>query len=557
MTEQSRKIRFAEILLTVCLFGIGTFHEYLSCAASVAMLVWLICQAVRKRQIRITLNLTSVSILCILLFYGLTAFWAVDSGMAIIGLMKFLPVGLYLLVLMQADETEGILSRLPLTASVMTVVAAIGMQIPVFTDFFSVSGRLAGFFQYPNTFALFALVAELLVLSKEKLRVLDFAEMAILLFGILYSGSRTVFVLAAVSNVVLIFTLRNRRVRLWAVAILGVAAVGVGIYAAVAGADGVFGRFLTISLNESTFVGRLLYFQDALPLILRHPFGLGYMGYYYLQQSVQTGVYSVMFVHNDFLQLLLDVGWLPALLFAAAILKGIFGGKKPLYMRVILAVIALHGCFDFDLQFIAMFMLMLFFMDYGKGRQYTVKPGMVGCVGVATAALCLYFGIAQGFSHFGNAAAALAVYPYDTRSETQLLVQETNAKKAAKRADRILSRNPYVTVAYSVKARQAFSSGDFGQLIEWKQQIFENAPFAYEEYEEYGYMLIQGISLYTQAGDTASVQICRKELQSVARKVHTAEKRLSSLGAKIKDQPKTQFPEDLEEYIKMELTAEP
>ena len=45
------------------------------------------------------------------------------------------------------------------------------------------------------------------------------------------------------------------------------------------------GRFLTTSLHSSTLLGRLLYAQDALPVILRHPFGLGYRSYTYMQGS--------------------------------------------------------------------------------------------------------------------------------------------------------------------------------------------------------------------------------------------------------------------------------
>lgn len=555
MLENIKKIKFAEIIFTVCLICIGTFHEYISCIAAVIMLVWIIYKAIHDKKIYFFLNITSVSVLCITLFYGLTAFWAVDSGMAIIGFVKFLPVPLYLLVLMQTqDDIEGIISKLPLIAAVMTVIAAIGMQIPLFTDFFSVSGRLSGFFEYPNTFALFALIAELIALSKPKLKLFDFIIIAVLVFGILYSGSRTVFVLAVAANAVLIFAVKNRRVKLFAVATIGVLAVGAGIFAIVSGSTDAFGRFLTISLNESTFVGRLLYFKDALPLILKHPFGLGYMGYYYMQQSIQTGVYSVMFIHNDFLQLLLDVGWLPTALFAAAIIKSVFCGKKPFYKRVILTVMALHCCFDFDLQFMAMFMLLLLFTDYRNGKEFCIKNiEATCCLSFVTAMICIYFGISLTLYNFENYQAALAVYPFDTRSQTKLLTSESNIDKACEIADEIINRNEYVTVAYSAKARNAYSQGDFAKVIEYKNQIFDRSTFAYEECSEYCYMLINGISLYNQAGDTYSAQICLKELELAADSVHTADDRLSSLGAKIKDQPETILPEDVENYLKTKV----
>lgn len=555
--EKIKKISFAEIILIISLFFIGTFHEYLSCAGAAAICVWFIVRAARAKELRFCLNLTSVSVIVIALFYLLTAFWAVDSGMAVIGFMKFLPVPLYLLILMQSDDTEGIIARLPIAAAVMTAVSVIGMQIPLFEDFFSVSGRLAGFFEYPNTFALFALISELVAASKEKLRPLDFAVIAVLLFGILYSGSRTVFVLAVIANAVLLFTLKSRRVKIFVAAVIGIFAASAAIYAAVSGGAGVFGRFLTISLNESTFVGRLLYFKDALPLVLTHPFGLGYMGYYYIQQSVQTGVYSVMFIHNDFLQLMLDIGWIPALLFAAAVVKAIFTGKKPFYKRLVLAVAAIHCCFDFDLQFIGMFLLLLLFTDYRAGKEYAVKNSEAVCgVSFLAAAVCIYFGISLGLSHFGKYSAAFSLYPLDTRAETQLMINETNSEKANETADDIIARNEYVTVAYSLKARTYYSEGDFSKVIKYKKLIFEKAPFAYEEYEDYCYMLITGVSLYSDAGDNQSAEICLKELKSAANAVHNSKDRLSALGAKIKDQPETRLPDDIEEYLRAEAALQ-
>lgn len=555
-TKRIKNADFSQFLLGIALLAVGAFHEYLSCAISVAMLIWLLYKGCMHKQFTVYLNITSASLLCIVTFYGITAFWAVDSGMALIGFVKFLPVLLYLFVLFQTENAETFRLWLPYLAAAMTVISAIGMQIPVLMAYFSVAGRLAGFFQYSNTFALFVLVAELLVLSKENMHLLDYLVVAVLLFGILYSGSRTVFLLMIASNAFLVIAAKKGRTRLVAIAAVGVLAVGVLIIALVSNKAGVLGRFLAISFSESTFVGRLLYFRDALPVILRHPFGLGYMGYYYIQQSVQSGVYAVMFVHNDFLQLLLDVGWIPALLFTVAVVKAIFGKGKPLYKRVILSVMLLHSCFDFNLQYVAVFMLLLLLTDYKTGKAYSLRcSGWLGSALIMLMLGSLYFGVALGLAHFGNYSAAYALYPLDTRSETQLLIGETNSKKAVRLADDILHRNTHVTVAYSVKARQAYSSGDFAELIHIKHQIFQNAPFVYEEYEEYCYMLMTGIRLYEKAGDEASARICLQELNRAAREVHTAKSRLSSLGTKIKDQPTVQLPEDIEEYIQAEASA--
>ena len=84
------------------------------------------------------------------------------------------------------------------------------------------------------------------------------------------------------------------------------------------------GRFLTSSLNSSTLLGRLLYWQDGIKILMDYPMGCGWRGYSFLQGLYQTGVYEVRYIHNDYLQLMLDGGILPGLLFLILIVKEAF-----------------------------------------------------------------------------------------------------------------------------------------------------------------------------------------------------------------------------------------
>lgn len=557
-----REIGFAEWLLTASLLAAGGFHEYLACILSAAMLAWLAVRALRAGRaagprrgasdgVPLYGNLTAAAVLAIALFYALSAFWAVDSGTAVIGFLKFLPAPLYLLVLQQSPgAAEGIRTRLPYTAAALALLAAAGMSIPALSGFFSVAGRLAGTFQYPNTFALFLLAAELLLASRVRRRAWDWAVLAVLAGGILYTGSRAVFVLAVVSNTALLLRVKNRRVRWGVLAGLALAAAGAGVYAA-AGGGGLLRRLVSLSLSESTFVGRLLYARDALPLILRRPFGLGYLGYAWVQGGVQTGVYTVQYVHNDFLQLLLDVGWIPAILAAAAVLKALFGGKKPFAVRLILAVLAAHACFDFDLQFTAMIFVWLLFLDTDTGRRIPLRRGApkraAACL--LSAAVCLYGGTALALSRFGGWEAAHALYPWNTANELYRLAAAPDAAQAAGIADGILRRNPSVSAAYSAKARYAYTQGDFSEVIRQGRQAIAAAPLAYAPYEAYAGMLANGIRLYERAGRAADARLCRQELAAVAAAVHTADRRLSWLGGRIRDRPPTRLPAEIEALL--------
>lgn len=553
MNDKRKKLQITglEILFFLSIIAVGGFYEYLSCAMGVLLLIWIVVRVKKEKSFKIKSNLISISLAVLVVFYLLGILWAVDSGMAAFGVLKYAPVLFFTLALMQEEESgEKIKEWIPYVAAILTVISGIGMLIPATNEFFTVAGRFAGGFQYPNTFALFLLVAELLLISKQTIKKWEICPLLLLAAGILATGSRTVFVLAVAANFGILFTVtdKKRRKRMaviyFVVIVLGICAL------AAAGKLGIGSRFLQISLNESTFVGRLLYYQDALPLVHSHPFGLGYMGHYYMQQSIQTGLYSILYIHNDFLQILLDVGWIPFVIVAAAIVKSFMSKKVKMNEKLILAVIVLHSCLDFNLQFIAVFCMMILFMDYKSGKEYQIKEkkGFVPVV-LVVMVVFLYGGLVSALAYGGQCELVHALYPWHTQNEIQRLTMTEDLDEMNEIADHILAQNEYVTVAYSAKARYAYSRGDFGQLIQIKNQIFEVSPFQYDEYEEYCYMLINGIYLYQQAGDKDSVRICERELRATQKKLGRLEKSMSELGKKIKDQPQMELPEEIVEYI--------
>lgn len=541
----------AEWILLLSLVLSGGFNEYVGCVLSAIISVLLIVKIAQNRNLVVNINITSLSIAVITLLYLISCFYAIDSGMAFVGFLKFLPVLLYMLLLMQDKEIkEHLIALLPYVALALGVLSLVLAFIPATRDYFTVSDRLAGFFQYPNTFALFLLVGELTALSKEKLKPIDIISALLLIILLLFTGSRAVFILAVFSNVLIIFFRKGKKVKILLGIVVAVLAVAVLLMLPLFNNSEIFSRYFTISFTESTFIGRLLYYFDAFPLILRHPFGLGYMGYYYVQQSIQTGVYSVMFIHNDFLQLLLDVGWIPCLLFVVGIIKSFFRKGNSAGKRIILLTVFLHCLFDFDLQFISMFFILLLFLNYNDGKQLELKKGAVFVFSfVITGLLSLYFAVALGVAHFGFNQAADSMFPGNTQNKVDLLIAEDDIVAQNEIADRIISQNEYVQIAYSAKARYAFSQGDFESLISYKNKIFQIAPFSYDEYEDYCYMLIQGIQLYKQAGDEYSTEVCEQQLLKTADRLDRLDDKLSNLGRKIVDQPKTDLPDDIVKYI--------
>lgn len=86
-----------------------------------------------------------------------------------------------------------------------------------------------------------------------------------LLFGILATGSRTVFVLTVL--IFLWLCLTRKRLRIPLMLLLAACVAAALLFVAITGNQDTIGRFLTISLESSTLMGRLLYYRDVLPVI--------------------------------------------------------------------------------------------------------------------------------------------------------------------------------------------------------------------------------------------------------------------------------------------------
>ena len=549
MISELKKYNFIDFLLLCSLVLLGGFNEYISCFLSVFLTGYLLYKIFKNNSIHIKINLMNISVALISVMYGLTAFWAIDSGMAFIGFLKFLPLLLYLISIWQTNKSD-FEYILPKFAAILVCISVIGFNIKFTSSFFSVAGRLAGFFQYPNTFAIFLLVCELFLLSKNKFKIADYVCLLVLVFGLLYTGSRTVFVLAILSNIVLLlYKFRNglnQKLFLIIVALF----VAVSIVVFLFNKD-LFSRYLSISLHESTFAGRILYWVDSIPLLLKYPFGMGYLGYNYIHSSIQTGVYTVRYIHNDFLQLLLDIGWIPTILFIVAIFKFLLDRKILFHKKLIIATICLHSFFDFNFQFISIFFIILLIINEQQGKKIIINKSLafLSFSLIVLLILNLYMFLHLSLSHFNQNKFADSLYPWNTENKIAMLEKTTDINIANEIADAILKQNQHSYIPYSVKAKYFYSKGNFSLLFENKHIVFQKNPFGYEEYEEYCQMLLNGIYLYGQIGDINSIKYCQEELINTKNKLVNNIERLSYLGEQITDQPKTELPKEILDYI--------
>lgn len=539
-------------LFAVLPFFSGGYYTFLSVPVS-ALLLILLLQTVRKNgYLRLFANFGSISIGAVGLVLALCVIWAVDRGMAPMGFVRFLPVVLLTLLLMQLDEAvkPRLYEGIPLAGTMMTVCSISMMFLPTLTEIVAPDGRLAGFMEYPNTFALFLLIGVILSLTGERPGRREFLNAAVCMFGIMLSGSRTTFILLVVSLAALCLSRKRKGFILGTVGILALvlllstAADKLSLFQS---AD----RYLTTSAQDSTFLVRLLYFKDALKVILRHPLGLGYMGYANLQGSFQNGVYHVTYVHNELLQLLLDVGWIPVILLLLAFIKAFFKKNADSRTRLLMFAILGHCMMDFDLQFLSVWFLLIPLLELHTGtrRQLSGGRSVVAALGSLAVLFSLWLGIGDLCHNAGWSEACLKVYPFHTTELVRQLPGQTDLAALDETADRILALDSHVSLAHSAKANTAYASGDILSMMESKKAAIANARYTLEEYTDYFDKLYQAMELYAKQGDTVSAEICRQELLKIPKMLSNVLEDTDPLAWKVQHVPELELPQEYQDVL--------
>ena len=545
----SREIASVKIVLEwallLCPFLFGLFFPWNS-ALVIVVLAVLLFFLLRQNRLSVSVSPVFLASCSIVLFHLGGILWGTDRGMALVGAVQFLPLPLFVLLVeqLQTDARMNLLHRIPCAASVMVVLSFLLSRVVSLEGWFLVAGRQAGFFQYPNTYAVYLLFAVVLVLFGAPLRFGMFPWLILLILGIALSGSRIVFVFLLAVLVVYLFHEKDREKRFGVIG-LGIATVlGSVLYVILTGNRSSIGRFLTVSFTASEFLGRLLYARDALPVILKHPLGLGYTGYRWLQGSFQTGVYSVQHVHNEFLQLLLDVGWIPAGLFLWALFRSLRSPQGGLCRRMLLAVLVLHCLLDFDTQFVSVAMLLFLVMDTEPAAVHPVKaPRIAAGALIIISLLSLWIGAASFFYYLRKPSVAVKIDPGYTAALVDLL-PSASEEEMGSLADRILRLNQSVAIAHDANARSAFFDGNLEEMIRHKERALLLSRYSLREYLDTFDMLRLSYERGMQQGNTADTERCLELLHQIPAMLETVRAQTSPLGWRIQDQPNLELTPD-------------
>lgn len=519
MGRQGKRIPRIFLYLTFILpFAAGGFHTYTAMVTTVLLAVNLVLTAKAHKKLRFLWNLNTAAVFLVTLGYCVTPFWAADKGMAAFGIVRYVPLALYALNLMQysPEEKARCLELIPLSGALMTLLSCILLPLPGMDTYLTVNGRLSAFFQYPNTYAAFLLAGIILVNTKFSQSRLVLLINAVLILGVVLSGSRTGFLLLIPALIGIILIQRK-----WKLLVSMGATLGIGLILALIATElGLLrnaDRFASIGQNTGSFLVRLLYYKDALPVILRNPFGIGYLGYRATECSFQTGRYTVSFVHNGLLQQLLDIGWAPALMMTAALLKGMLSRKTAPEKKLLLFIVLAHCMLDFDLQFFVFWVILLSSLDFDTGIVHIFRKRNTLAVlpGMLAVAVCLWLGVGDLCCTLGYTDLGLAITPFHTDALTMKLRISDDAEELDTLADRILRLCPTSSLAYSAKANAALSRGKVLDMMEYKEKAIDCARYSTEEYCDYFEKLYAVMSMYLQAGDSQSAAYCAEKLREI------------------------------------------
>ena len=538
----------------------GGFYDFSVLATAVCVVAEIIVHYYKKKPVYQKKKNYILWIPTFMVIWSMVvSYWALDVSENILGIMRGVTMLLwmYRCFLMSEEEKKKCFVITPYLGAAMVVVGMVSLINEQSASFFWQARRFGGFFQYSNTCALFLLLGIVILVQQFNLRntakigkisksadstvikkhIMNFVVTGLLLAGIFMTGSRSVLLLLAGWGVYTAVRIKKLRIPVLLI-IMGSFGIAYA-YGLIAGDTQNIARIFTLFSSNSTILGRVLYDIDALSLALKYPLGLGYMGYYYMQPAVQTGVYTTMFVHNDFLQLLVDYGFVA--LSAGLIYLGyqVLRGKQDAQKKELLILILMAVFVDFHLQYMSIFMFLILCLDLGeKGglkKRKELRENYIFC-GITLIAAG-YFTIAFGTHYLGNDSVALAMFPGYTKAQTEALNMCTDKESAVSLADNILTHNEYISEAYHVKVYAAAMDKEYMKAMEYMDKSLAIRRYDVETYRAYDELLTEMIRNCNEMGRTEDVEALTEYKNNLPKMLADIEAKTHPIAFKLRDVP--------------------
>lgn len=545
--SDSNKALMLVLLLNVTPFFHGLFNAYNVFFTAIAIILMLGLLFIEEKHFIFTPSKLLIGPGLLAVGAIIAALTTTSHGLAFYGCMRLVACGLYILLLMQCttEERDYALATIPGVAAVSAAAYYLIYLLPEFRDVFFNDGRLWGTFEYCNVYALYLVIAFFLWLHqwKDKDIKKDYfydIQGPLLVIGILWTGSRTVFLVFLLG--IFLFGLQQKKARRPLLIITAGAIVLAAIVYAIAGANSGIGRIATIFTSHRSLLERFVFWRDGLSVLLAHPLGLGYKGFTMVENTIQTGQYAVQYVHNDWLQIALDHGVLGFVGFVTLFVMGVKQNHG--VRRLLLVLIGITLCMEFALQFYWVTLLLLTLYDWNvtpATQSKTVSAKVFLPVGILLLGLNIWIGIAAQQAAIFYYHLSLGLYPWDWQTQMQLITgSETSISdwdSIPQTAESILKQNPWNSTARSALALYHHHYSDYDNAIAYGWEAIEHYRFNAQNYDNLVVYYNEAIQKAQEAHDSAKEQQYIKELFTIQEKLEEAQASKDDLALAAEDHP--------------------
>lgn len=353
-------LRYIAITLFI-IFGAlfhGFFYQLEN--ALVLFMLSLVVLVVMWVDKKVEINIFQILLLLFSVDYWIAIFYAQDHELALEEALKVTSMGLigFLAVELKFEYKLKLLKVCVWTGSGLVVL---GVLFQLYRQ-----NRLESTIEYANTLAILLLFTGILcILFYVKERKLYYLLNLILQFtGLLLSLSRSVWILWIGAVMLLFLTYRIIRTKELLLK-FGIVHLSALVLAILIKWDGFFflNRVQSIQTKASELQIRFVYWKDSLALIRDYwLFGTGGDGWSVLLPEYSSPIYYVKYVHNQYLQIFMDVGLTGLFIFVVYIVafyrwswKEISKNNESRFwtqgIAIALTFILLHAAFDFELSF--------------------------------------------------------------------------------------------------------------------------------------------------------------------------------------------------------------
>ncbi|MGN1328719.1 MAG: O-antigen ligase family protein [Eubacterium sp.] len=475
--------------------------------------------------------------------------------MALEGFLKYLCIFLFVISLWQIDsnDRERLLDAVPLSAAIMTFLAIIlGLFSDLHLRFYDANEDLHGFFEYANAYAVFLLVGLIILIFRHKNKILSVICAIPCIYGIYASNSRAVWILSIFMLIIIAgyFTLKKtdtkkKKIIFFSV-VSAVLIVGVAVLAFTGYLEKIFNYINTDgSVNE-----RYLYYKDALLYSMKHPFGKGAYAFYFAQPQFQSAYYYAMDVHNDYLQIMIEAGIIPSLMFIALLVMQFFLKKNTPVKKFVLMAIAIHCAFDYDLQFASIFFILTLCIDYPRIEEVKINSKLIAIV---ITAVIIGMNSIIGISNFLNYTGKhdKSVYFYKNTPSMLILMESTNQQQSGyDYATDILSINDSIFEANNVLSNIYAENQRYEEAIEQMEIVIEKDPRTMQHYRDYIDLCVEAEKYYKKEGENEKSQSCIEKILSVPNKIKDLKDNTDERGIKYGRKQKFNLGKEYKKIIK-------